>query len=43
MREVDNKKAKLSQSETKINSIENGSENREERRKLKRSNIEKNK
>ena len=42
VRELDNKKAKLRQSETKMNSIENGSEDREERRKLKRSKIKKN-
>ena len=42
VRELDNKEAKLRQSETKINSIVNGSEDREEKTKLKRSKIKKN-
>ena len=42
VREFDNKIEKLGQSETKMNSIENGSENWEEKTKLKRSKIKKN-
>ena len=42
VRELDNEKAKLRQNETKMNSIENGSEDREERTELKRSKIKKN-